>query len=52
MKKGFAPTPPPEKKMKNLQAALRRTTNEFKNVLRNPIVIAANLDKKQSDSVE
>ena len=52
MKKGFKPTEYEEVPPKNLRAALERRTKEFKNVLRNPIVIAAHLDKLDTNNVE
>ena len=52
MKKGFKPTEHEEVPPKNLRAALQRRTKEFKNVLRNPIVIAAHLDKVDTNNVE
>ena len=52
MKKGFAPTEHQKKPPKNLRAALERKGKELKNVLRNPVVIAANLDTKADSEVE
>lgn len=52
MKKGFAPTEHQKQPPKNLRAALARKGKELKNALRNPVVIAANLDTKEDGEVE
>lgn len=52
MKKGFNPTPKPEKKIKNLKEELSRVTRRFKHLMKSPIVTAATLDRKTSDPVE
>ena len=49
MSKGFKPTEHKKPMPKNLKSALDRAGKELKNALRNPVVIAANLDKKPSD---
>tara|TARA_Y100000310_G_scaffold245665_1_gene250671 strand:+ start:367 stop:516 length:150 start_codon:yes stop_codon:yes gene_type:complete len=49
MSKGFKPTEHKKPMPKNLKSALNRAGKELKNALRNPVVIAANLDKKPSD---
>ena len=49
MSKGFKPTEYAKPMPKNLKSALDRAGKELKNALRNPVVIAANLDKKPSD---
>lgn len=49
MSKGFKPTEHKKPMPKNLKAALDRAGKELKNALRNPVVVAANLDKKPSD---
>lgn len=46
MKKGFNPTEHKKTMPKNLKSALDRAGKELKNALRNPVVIAANLDNK------
>ena len=52
MSKGFKPTEH-KKGSKNMKAQLERKTKEFKNVLRNPVVVAANLlDKSTNHDVE
>tara|TARA_B100002019_G_C21271019_1_gene602300 strand:+ start:2829 stop:3065 length:237 start_codon:yes stop_codon:yes gene_type:complete len=52
MSKGFKPTEH-KKSSKNMKAQLERKTKEFKNVLRNPVVVAANLlDKSANHDVE
>ena len=52
MNKGFKPTEH-KKSSKNMKAQLERKTKEFKNVLRNPVVVAANLlDKSANHDVE
>ena len=45
MKKGFNPTPKPERRIKNVSQALQRKTREFKNILRNPLVVASQLER-------
>ena len=53
MSKGFKPTEHKKGSPKNLKAQLERKTKEFKNVLRNPVVVAANLlDKSANHDVE
>jgi hypothetical protein len=52
MKKGFNPTPKPEKKIKNLREELSKTTSKFKRLLKNPLIVASTLDKHQTDGVE
>jgi hypothetical protein len=49
MSKGFKPTEHKKPMPKNLKSALNRVGKELKNALRNPVVIAANLDKKKTD---
>ena len=51
MNKGFSPSEHPERPVKNIGAAIKRKPNELKNVLRNPIVIAAHLDKPANDDL-
>lgn len=45
MNKGFAPTPKQTISTKNVAEQLRRKTKEFKNILRNPLVVASQLDR-------
>ena len=45
MKKGFNPTPKQTPKIKNVTKALERKTKEFRNIMRNPLVVAAQLDR-------
>lgn len=52
MKKGFSPTPKPEKKITNVKEELSRVTRRFKYLMKNPIVTAATLDRKTSGTVE
>ncbi len=52
MKKGFNPTPKPEKKITNVKEELSRVTRRFKNLMKNPIITVATLDRKTSDPVE
>ena len=52
MSKGFKPTEHKKGPPKNMKAALDRAGKEFKNALRNPIVIAAHIDKSDTDNVE
>ena len=52
MKKGFNPTPKPEKKIKNVKEELSRVTRRFKHLMKNPIITVATLDKPNPDTVE
>jgi hypothetical protein len=45
MNKGFAPTPKQTSKNTNVAQQLQRKTKEFKNLLRNPLVVASQLDR-------
>ena len=51
MNKGFSPSEHPEKQIKDIGAAIKRKTKELKNVLRNPVVVAAHLDKPANDDL-
>tara|TARA_B100001063_G_C16538224_1_gene439903 strand:+ start:316 stop:471 length:156 start_codon:yes stop_codon:yes gene_type:complete len=51
MNKGFSPSEHPEKQIKDIGAAIKRKTKELKNVLRNPVVVAAHLDKPVNDDL-
>ena len=52
MKKGFNPTPKPEKKIENVRQELQRVTRRFKNLMKNPIITAGTLDRQPTDPVE
>jgi hypothetical protein len=52
MKKGFSPTPKPEKKITNVKDELSRVTRRFKHLMKNPIITVATLDKPKPDPVE
>lgn len=52
MKKGFNPTPKPEKKILNAKEELSRVTRRFKVLMKNPIITAATLDRKTTGPVE
>jgi hypothetical protein len=45
MKKGFSPTPKKQPKINNVAKTLQRKTKEFKNLLRNPVVVASQLGR-------
>jgi len=49
MSKGFKPTEHKKPMPKNLKSALNRAGKELKNALRNPVFIAANLDKEETN---
>ncbi len=52
MKKGFNPTPKPERKIKNVQQELGRATRRFKRLMNNPLIVAARLDRDAVGTVE
>jgi hypothetical protein len=52
MKKGFNPTEKKTEFTQDLKSMLTRKTKELKNILRNPVVLASQLDKPKGSVVE
>lgn len=52
MKKGFNPTPKQKKDIKNVYQELGRATRRFKNLMKNPVIVAASLDRSTPKPVE